>query len=62
MFENFENFKKAKTPFWVIPLVGVAITAHVAFGAVVIVKEMWAAPLLDVPVTPLEVAVAPAPP
>lgn len=49
MFENFESYKKTKAPGWLMGLLVVSIGAHVAFGAGLVVKEMWAAPLLDVP-------------
>ena len=64
MFENFENFKNRKTPAWVVGLVAVAVGAHVAFGAGLVVKDMWAAPLLDVPVVDddLKIGTAPPPP
>jgi protein TonB len=62
MFENFEEFKNRRMPGWVIPVLGVAIAAHVIFVVGLIVKEMWAAPLLDVPSSGVDLAVAPPPP
>src|SRR5215204_1891308 len=62
MFENFEEFKNRRMPGWVVPVLGVAIAAHVLFVAGLVVKEMWAAPLLDVPSSGVDLAVAPPPP
>jgi protein TonB len=62
MFENFEEFKNRRMPGWVIPVLGVAIAAHVIFVVGLVVKEMWAAPLLDVPSSGVDLAVAPPPP
>ena len=52
MFENFEEFRNRKMPGWVIPVLIAAVVAHVAVFGVVVFNEMWAAPLLDVPVGP----------
>ncbi len=62
MFENFENYKKVKAPGWLMGLLVVSIGAHVAFGAGLVVKEMWAAPLLDVPPTANDLAISGPPP
>jgi protein TonB len=62
MFENFEEFKNRKTPGWVYPVIVVAIAAHVVFVVGIVVKEMWAAPMLDVPSSGVDLAVAPPPP
>lgn len=62
MFENFEDFKNRKMPGWVIPVLGVAVAAHVIFVIGLVIKEMWAAPLLDVPTTGVDLAIAPPPP
>jgi protein TonB len=62
MFENFEEFRNRKMPGWVIPVLIAAVIAHVAVFGVVVFNEMWAAPLLDVPSSGVDLAVAPPPP
>ncbi|MBZ0235180.1 MAG: energy transducer TonB [Deltaproteobacteria bacterium] len=62
MFENFEEFRNRRMPGWVIPVLIAAIVAHVAVFAIVVFNEMWAAPLLDVPSSGVDLAVAPPPP
>ena len=49
-------------PGWVIPVLIAAVIAHVAVFGVVVFNEMWAAPLLDVPSSGVDLAVAPPPP
>ncbi len=62
MFENFEEFRNRKMPVWVIPVLGAAIAAHIVVFGIVVFTELWAAPLLEVPSSGVDLAVAPPPP
>jgi protein TonB len=62
MFENYAESKRSKGMTWAIALLGIVVTGHVAFGAVLVAKSLWTISKLEPPGSGVDLAIAPPPP
>ena len=62
MFENYAESKRSKGMTWALVLLGLVVTGHVAFGAVLVAKSLWTITKHEPPGSGVDLAMAPPPP